>query len=256
VTTAEILNQLNIYFYEQVSEYFDSSRQYFWPGWEELKKHVLSDKLSVLDIGCGNGRFGEFMEENGLLKSYHGIDTDGGLLDKGRERYPEWQFTQHDAIADQVESAVQFDLIVSFGVLHHIPSTELRSKFFHQAAKLLAKGGYVCFSTWNFLGIDPESKRVIFDVNSEVDGELISYLEEFKHVKDLVFEVSDLLKEWKSGDYLLSWKRGTEAIRFAHDYTREEVENLAQESGLSIVNTWTADGPGNKGNEYYLMREV
>jgi 2-polyprenyl-3-methyl-5-hydroxy-6-metoxy-1,4-benzoquinol methylase len=58
------LNQLNTHFYQIVASDFDESRQYFWSGWDsclpELHKLVseTGGKLQVLDLGCGNGRFG------------------------------------------------------------------------------------------------------------------------------------------------------------------------------------------------------
>ena len=84
--TIQYLNQINRRFYETVAAEFDASRQRAWAGWEEVVRN-LKAPLHVLDVGCGNGRFGVFLIER-LGKDalhYHGMDSSAALLDKARE---------------------------------------------------------------------------------------------------------------------------------------------------------------------------
>ena len=60
--TFRYLNDLNRRFYETVAIDFDATRQQAWAGWERLLPY-LHAPLSILDIGCGNGRFGAFLAE-------------------------------------------------------------------------------------------------------------------------------------------------------------------------------------------------
>src|SRR5664279_238076 len=79
--TIRTLNDLNRRFYETVAADFDATRQTAWQGWDPLVRY-LKPPLTVLDVGCGNGRFGVFLADR-LGKTglhYHGIDSSAILL--------------------------------------------------------------------------------------------------------------------------------------------------------------------------------
>src|SRR5664279_1541814 len=83
--TIRTLNDLNRRFYETVAAAFDATRQTAWQGWDQLVPY-LKPPLTVLDVGCGNGRFGVFLADR-LGKAnlhYHGIDSSAILLERAR----------------------------------------------------------------------------------------------------------------------------------------------------------------------------
>ena len=58
------LNDLNQHFYKVTAEEFSKTRSFYWKGWGELIEPLKEigknhPQLKVLDIGCGNGRFGD-----------------------------------------------------------------------------------------------------------------------------------------------------------------------------------------------------
>jgi SAM-dependent methyltransferase len=62
------INLLNKDFYEIIADSFDTSRQFAWTGWLELWQDYLQQDLEsgvfkVLDLGCGNARFYDFLRE-------------------------------------------------------------------------------------------------------------------------------------------------------------------------------------------------
>src|SRR5437773_46351 len=64
--TIQRLNEINRAFYNRVAQDFDETRQQAWPGWDTLLSYLnapLNAPLSVLDVGCGNGRFGLFLAQ-------------------------------------------------------------------------------------------------------------------------------------------------------------------------------------------------
>ena len=66
--TANALRALNRRFYEERAREFSDSRNAPWPGWLRLAPHLreLAEggrAISLLDAGCGNGRFAHFLAE-------------------------------------------------------------------------------------------------------------------------------------------------------------------------------------------------
>ena len=84
------LNQINMDFYRAVADDFDSSRDYYWAGWKKVLDYVRENDIdvkSVLDVGCGNGRFGEFVREKlGSGVKYLGLDSCERLIESARLR--------------------------------------------------------------------------------------------------------------------------------------------------------------------------
>src|SRR3990172_2483684 len=89
-STIRRLNDINRRFYEVTADEFDQTRGAFWPGWEELLAYLKhepgAEAFSVLDVGCGNGRFGVFLSERlGRRIDYHGVDSNPALLAHARQ---------------------------------------------------------------------------------------------------------------------------------------------------------------------------
>lgn len=59
---------------------------------EYMKKYSSDEKISILDIGCGNGRFLETLQISRFPYSYLGIDESAGMVDEARKLHPEQNF--------------------------------------------------------------------------------------------------------------------------------------------------------------------
>lgn len=75
----------------------------------------------VLEIGCGSG-YGAFLLNQLEPKSYIGLDVMEEQIGLAKNKYPQFDFIVRDA-----EDLSQFennskDVVVIFGVLHHIPN--------------------------------------------------------------------------------------------------------------------------------------
>src|SRR5689334_7202269 len=82
--TIRRLNVINREFYAATADRFEALRHNAWPGWKPLIP-FLHESMSVLDVGCGNGRFGKFVSRyaaNSLR--YHGVDNNARLLEHAR----------------------------------------------------------------------------------------------------------------------------------------------------------------------------
>ncbi len=237
-STIAQLNQLNADFYTTVANSFDDSRNHYWPGWNQLLAHINPAKIfSVLDIGCGNGRFGMFAKEQfPNLTTYTGLDNNSQLLESAKKHNPTGTFIHSDSIvnflsgAPLMPSEKHYDLIVIFGVMHHIPSFELRAQLLKTAASLLTQTGMLVFTTWQFMEFERFKKKII-------DADTL-------HISK---------QELEETDYFLDWRRGPNAVRYCHYYTTQEVAKLLQTTHFSKVAEYRADGKEASINAYYLV---
>ncbi len=210
---------------------------------EGPRAHTAPLTLSVLDVGCGNGRFGVFLAErlaktgHALSLQYHGLDTDAGLLDRAREALGRTghalslQLDQRDIIAQPPDSG-QYDLVVLFGVLHHVPGSETRRALLRTLAERVAPGGLLAFACWRFMDYSRFRDRIV------------------PWPDDLAGAVED-------GDHLLDWRRGEASVlRYCHSVDDTEHAALVSATGLAEIDTYRADGRSGDMNRYSILRKT
>ncbi|MDX2138256.1 MAG: class I SAM-dependent methyltransferase [Chloroflexota bacterium] len=230
--TARRLNDINRRFYATIADDFHATRGQAWRGWERLLPH-LHAPLSVLDVGCGNGRFGVFLAEHDLTPlSYHGIDNSPALLDHARlQLAAQPQVTTRLDAADVIDEPLpdaQYDLVTLFGVMHHIPGAARRLHLMLRLAACVKPGGLLAFACWRFYEYPRFRERIVaWDA-------------------DIVVEAND---------YLLDWRRGAHVLRYCHYVDDAEHAALVAASGLHEIETWRADGETNTVNRYSLLRQ-
>jgi len=75
---------------------------------------------TILDIGCNNGSFLSYIQSLGYY-NLTGMDSNPDVIDMARELHPDMDFILEDVInLDR-----KFDLIISDGLLIHIPPKDL-----------------------------------------------------------------------------------------------------------------------------------
>lgn len=243
------LNSINSKFYATVSKEFSESRQYYWHGWRELIPHiekllVTNPTLKVLDIGCGNGRFAKFLEDtfpNSEI-SYTGIDNSPALLRIAKEKTftdnLKATFERHDIVTELLEKTFlkdtqKYDLIVSFGVVHHIPSYQLRKTFFNTIGAALHEKGIAALTLWKFLDIQRLQDKTFDFEETDVDPDQL-----------------------EKNDHLVHWYRGEKTFRYCHYSDEQEQERLIKASNLKLIDSFAADGKEGKGNTYLVLKKV
>jgi tRNA (uracil-5-)-methyltransferase TRM9 len=226
--TIQRLNDINRHFYAVTAAEFDRTRGQSWQGWEKIPP-CLRFPLSVLDVGCGNGRFGVFLAQHGNI-TYHGMDNNAKLLDFARASLPDATFEQRDMVENPPDSG-QYDLVALFGVIHHIPGFEERKRFMRTLTARVAPGGMLAFASWRFYEFERFRERIM-----AWDEELVGEVE--KH------------------DYLLDWRRGENALRYCHYVDDAEQQALIEATGLKEVVTYRADGFTNTLNCYSLLTKI
>jgi tRNA (uracil-5-)-methyltransferase TRM9 len=228
-TTIQRLNQINQRFYQITAQSFDESRGQPWPGWERLLPY-LDTPLGVLDVGCGNGRFGVFLADRlgPAAIRYYGLDNNPVLLDRARAALSglEAQLEQRDIVTQPPDSG-SYDLVVLFGMLHHIPGAQHRRDVMQSLAQRVAPGGLLAFAAWRFY--------------------------DYARFRERIVPWSDDI-EVERHDYLLDWRRGERALRYCHFVDDDEHAALIAATGLAEVETYRADGRTNDANHYSILR--
>ena len=106
---------------------------------------------SVLDVGCGSGRIGEFVLEAGASR-YLGIDFSSPMVELARDRLERFDgrvtLVTDDFLTAPIDGT--FDVVLGLGLFDYLPSPEA---FAQRMFEHCAPGGTVVgsFPTWSWL---------------------------------------------------------------------------------------------------------
>ncbi len=231
---------LNNQFYQKVGKDFDTTRQYYWYGWEKVGKILKTEfikPISVLDLACGNGRFGDFLIEKKIdVSKYVGMDASKILLSKARESIvdPRYKFLEKDLLSDDFSISEKFDLITMFGFIHHLPSEKFRLEFLQKCVDSLNSGGILVVTFW--------SK---FNRRGSKQFEELSPL------------AQEIYPHFEKGDYFFGWDNLPEVERYCHLFENEEVAELAKKlNGVEVIDQYRSDGKRTPDNIYLVLRKI
>jgi SAM-dependent methyltransferase len=234
--TVLALNEINRRFYRTSAETFSASRDYPWLGWERIVGGLSEPPRSVLDVGCGNARFGAYLAAwLGGEFSYLGLDASAELLALARQRSdlpPETTLIQSDLVVGGSAEALpggHHSLVAAFGLLHHVPSFARRLELLCALAERLEPGGRLAVSVWRF-----------------------GAFERFRH-KRVPFEPPIETAELEPGDALLSFGTERGVVRYCHFLDEEEIDRLLAAAALPCLDRFSADGREGALNDYLVL---
>lgn len=237
----EQIAHINQEFYQRFANSFSLTRHRIQPGVARLLNQTTGS-LNWLDIGCGNGTLALAWVEMGRLGNYLGCDFSQGLLDDARKiianrTIPEGlklDFRQVDINREdwwQELPAMTWDAISLFAVLHHIPSKARRQILCTGLRKMLKPGGSVYVSVWQL----QNSSRLLPRIKPW----------EMMKIPHQEVEEGDVLMDWRGG---VQDAQKTEALRYVHIFSEEELSELARHSGFRVADSFYSDGhEGNLG---------
>lgn len=250
--TIQKLNQLNHSFYSVVAKDFDQTRQSAWAGWSELRRFLekfeAQKPLRVLDVGCGNGRFLDFLAQNlpNQIIECTGLDLNPELLALARTRTKNFspkisaQWQEFDLVTAWLDESIgqppfdtEYDLIVVFGVMHHIPSAQQRLEWLNNFQECLGTDGLLVVTDWQF------TRESVRFAEKTIPPEKLGFTSE----------------ELELNDYFLDWQQGQVSYRYCHETT--ETERAEQNEALTdqnpevkLVTEYDADGKSGHLNHY------
>ncbi len=212
--------------YNLISEDFSRTRQDPWPETKFLFDNIKK-RDKVLDLGCGNGRFYQFLKDKDI--NYVGIDSSSRLIEKAKGRYPDVDFRVADALSLPFSDNF-FDKVFNIAVLHHIPSEEFRLKFLREAKRVLKNKGTLILTVWKFYR---KEEWLLF----------------FKYTFLKLIDKSKL--DFK--DILEPWGKKTE--RYYHWFSERELIKLVKKEGFKIKETGIVKNKkGNRRNIYLVAK--
>ena len=236
--TRDQLIDLNRTFYQTFAHEFSATRQRLQPGVQRILYQITNHE-SVLDLGCGNGALGKELFIRGHQGPYVGLDSNADLLKIARGNLPDLSsvsLIQKDLTSPSWDTDLpvkQYDIILAFAVLHHIPGAALRQQLIEKIKSLSVPDGRFIHSEWQFLNSPRLRKRI-----QPWD------------------KVGLNLDQVEAGDFLIDWRQGGQGFRYVHHFDIRELESLAADIGFKILETFSSDGDGGNLGLYQIWKRV
>lgn len=216
---AQKLIQLNQTFYAEVADSFAASRKSPQPGFQRLLDYLPTGSASLLDVGCGEGRFGRFVQKQRPLQKYVGVDFTTDLLAKANAD-TEGEFIQRDISRPGCLDGVgSFEIIACLATMQHIPGHVNRLRLLKEMAQHLAANGRIFLANWQFMDSSRQRRKVR-------DWSLV--------------DIS--IEDVEPNDFLLTWQRDGFGLRYVCQIDVEETVVLAQATNLHIIDQFRSDG--------------
>ncbi len=213
------LLNLNRRFYDTYAGDFAQTRQEINPGFEKLLAYLPHPCPLLLDVGCGNGRFGHFLQQHQAIGAYVGVDFSESLLAIAATLATGTFIARDLSQPGCLDGLGTFTAIACLAALHHIPGRDNRVRLLQEMGAHLAPAGLMFLSTWQFTGSDRQQRKI----------------------RDWA-EVELAPEDVEPGDYLLTWQRGGFAYRYACLIDETEMVALAADAGLKWAHHFRSDG--------------
>ncbi len=205
--------------YQTIAEDFSTTRQVEWKEFKFFKNY-LKENLSILDLGCGNGRLLKFLQDHyqeGKFQ-YLGIDNSSKLIKLAKLIHPKFEFIEGDLI-NIPQKDNKFDIVFCIAAFHHLPSKKLRIQALNEVHRVLKKNGIIIITVWNLW----QSKYF----KENIDAFFKSVFSFGKH------KFNDLYIPWKDADQLIKTKR------FYHNFMPFELDSLIKKSNFKILENFS-----------------
>lgn len=226
----ERLLALNREFYRQFAAPFAETRAYPQPGFIQLIEFIPQPCPNMLDVGCGEGRFGRFILDRNLAEHCTGVDFSQELIDVAAKALDGEFFLRDLSHPGCLEGLGKYNLIACLATLQHIPGRSNRLNLLREMREHLASRGVIVLSNWQFLDSERQRRKITNWSQVNLDP-----------------------AELEENDYLVSWHRDGTGYRYVNFISPKEMERLAKSTGLKVVEQFRADGREGNLNLYSVL---
>ena len=229
---------LNREFYQTFSADFAQTRERLQSGVARIAREVTGD-VRLLDLGCGRGQLARHLLAEKAPRLYLGLDLNLHLLHHARGGILPEAGHAHFACAElssgalPLGSAVRFEWVFLFAVLHHLPGLELRRRVCQEAHRLLVPGGRLALSNWQFSRSERLRRRIVPWAEIGLGEQQVD-----------------------PGDALLDWRRGGRGLRYVHQVEKAERRLLCREAGFREIEDFASDGEGGDLSDYAIWEAI
>jgi SAM-dependent methyltransferase len=246
--TISFLLDLNHQFYQTFAQAFANTRRRIQPGIYRILQEI-DPQGDWLDIGCGSGALGVEWIKQARRGSYLGLDFSSGLLDEARRSVAELtkagltvEYQAADLGKPDWDAGIQerqFEGILAFASLHHLPAFSERQRLLRQVRARLKDGGVFIHSEWQF---QHSPKLMARRLPWETVG-----------LSADAVEPGDTLLDWR---HALPGQQETIGYRYVHLFDREELSRLAAGANFEIINEFESDGKEGNLALYQVWRAI
>lgn len=206
--------------YNTIAAHFSDTRNrhHAWSGVNTFVQEYVHPGDRVLDIGCGNGRVADVVNE--IKGRYVGVDASQALLQCARQLHPTHVFVLGNVLEIPFSDG-SFDHVLMIASFHHIPSVPYRYAALAEVSRVLAPGGMLCMMNWNLHQRRFFARRWQRNLH-RICGEL--------HLCQA--------QEMDQNDLRIPWKDAGGAVRaqrYYHGFTPRELARIARGSGFRVI---------------------
>jgi len=241
------LREINRRFYAEHAEDFADTRPRLPDGVRRVLAEIPAG-AQVLEVGCGDGKVGRALARAGAAL-YVGVDESEGMIQRAL-RFTTTDGTKDEGLTTKQPSSPvyvraditqpgwdaglpvsEYDWVLAFAVLHHVPGAERRAEVLKDLAGRLRPGGRLAMSNWQLTRSERLMRRVQPWVEAGIDA-----------------------AEVEPRDYLLGWERGGRiGLRYVHVIDEAEARAMAAAAGLQVAAVFEADGVSGDLAQYVAM---
>ncbi len=227
--TIDSIIRLNNNFYKKVAQSFSNTRQHPWDGWKRVLTYIEENHVqTILDFACGNGRFLDYLISQNIEPKYTGVDSNEDLLGIAEKHHQRHRFFNRDLLNEGLPGREKYDMIVSFGFMHHVPTEEIREQVISKLFDLLNEKGILILTFWS----NPNRRGII-------------------PLDKLTGEALRLNSEMGENDFFFGWEGDYETPRFCHLFDEEEVIKLLDK--YKQFELFKSDGRTSQDNIYAVL---
>lgn len=227
---AQKLLALNREFYRAQAQSFAETRETPQPGFDRLRSALPRVPCEVLDVGCGNSRFGHYLQQHNALSHYAGVDFSDELLAQAALRVPGDYFQRDLSQAGCLDNLVHYDVVACLAVLQHIPGYENRLRLLREMKERVEGNGRIFLSTWQFMDSERQRRKL-------------------RNWAEIGLSAADV----EPNDYLLTWQRDGFGLRHVCLVDETQTAKLAAAAGLHILDQFRSDGKEGNLNLYTVF---